>query len=164
MWWLSSISSLTIDLPLIMSLGAVPRRDGGEDGVGLLGVLAQCTCTPLFDELGLQRCSSSGRCDRLYWRMDSPTARNCSNRRGVAEVRRTLGLQEVHRAAKAAAQVRVVHRHLGVGLELARVDKLQRRFVRAGGGGVAFMALPCVLLAPRSLTSTMISSLGPCAP
>ena len=75
----------------------------------------------------------------------------------VGKLRRALGHQEVHRPAKALAQVRVVHRIVAIGLEAARrVHGNRMRAHWAASSSARSMS-------SGTMAST-ISSRGPCAP
>jgi len=76
--WFISISSLTIDLPLITCLAARRRAIDITISLAWSTVSAQCTCTPLRVRLASSRSSRSGSLDKARARTALPRARKCS--------------------------------------------------------------------------------------
>ena len=77
--WFSSISSLTIDLPLTISLAACFWQMPRMISLASSGVSAQWTWMPLRARFSSSCTSRSGSLPRLYWRMCSPSVRRLSS-------------------------------------------------------------------------------------
>ncbi len=80
--WFSSISSLTIDLPLTISRAECFLQMPRMIALASSGVSAQWTLMPFLVRLSSRRTSSSGSLARLYWRMCSPRVRRLSSSSG----------------------------------------------------------------------------------
>ena len=77
--WFSSISSLTIDLPLIINFAECCWQMPRMIALASSGVSAQCTWMPLRVRLVSSCSNSSGSLPRLYWRICSPSVRRVSS-------------------------------------------------------------------------------------
>jgi hypothetical protein len=134
------------------ALRPVPLRDGVDDGVGVvrglgpvhLHAVGTQLCFELFQQFGQAR-----KCVLAYGLAEVAQVFEFV---GLGELRAPLALQEVHRAAKALAQLRVVERGAGARAEVGARHEMQRAFVDGAHA------------AASSVTMTTHSARGPCAP